>query len=747
MDTMNTTNTTSTTNMTETQQEMVLNYSDNFRHLADELKRLDLFIRHRVSVIRTQEVQRRAISLDPNLFISEEEVDALLLQQGESTGSSTGLAEVEAQIAALNMEINTRVSGSLKTGTFLAIPRLAQIFGFNAFECMVIIICLAPELRQKYEKLYVYLQNDIMRKKPSIDMVLDLLCIDEADKWQSRGYFSSFAPLFRNGILQVSEDGSCSLKIAQRFLAFLMGQNLIDEELLNSGAAKPYAPDLPIEDVLVSQETKDRIAGIFRGHFSIPANQRKKLVLHFHGPAGVGKRELATGLCSIIKSFMLYVDIEQWLGAGSDIRHLLRLAMREGLLQRLVVYLDGIDLMQADDTSSRSMLKSLASIIEEYGWLVILAGENPWSAAPGLFGDAIFLSFCLEVPDVELSRKAWEQSLDRIVTPKDPGLAEQMAEQYRLTPGQIKGAVESALYNDILGTINETGLSTPLGMVHLVAAGRRQSNRKLNQLAAKIDCRHGWDDIVLPASKLQQLKEICAQVKNRHQVFDEWGFGQKVSRGGGLSVIFTGSPGTGKTMAAEVMSKELELELYKIDLSGVISKYIGETEKNLSKIFHEAETSNAILFFDEADALFGKRSEVNDAHDRYANIETSYLLQKMEEYEGIVILATNFRKNMDDAFTRRIRYIVEFPFPDEESRERIWRSHFPELAPRSEAIDFKFLARKFPLSGGYIKNIVLDAAFLAAGNGRVIDMEHVLRGVRTEYEKIGKLWDGDSTPI
>jgi SpoVK/Ycf46/Vps4 family AAA+-type ATPase len=193
-------------------------------------------------------------------------------------------------------------------------------------------------------------------------------------------------------------------------------------------------------------------------------------------------------------------------------------------------------------------------------------------------------------------------------------------------------------------------------------------------------------------------------------------------------------------MAAEVMANELRLDLYKVDLSGVVSKYIGETEKNLARIFDCAERANAILFFDEADALFGKRTEVSDAHDRYANIETSYLLQKMEEYEGMVVLASNLRQNMDDAFVRRLRFIVEFPFPTAEGRREIWRSHLPEDAPRDAAIDYDVLAHRFKIAGGNIKNVVLNAAFLAAGEGEGIAMRHLLRGTRREFEKIGKLW-------
>jgi SpoVK/Ycf46/Vps4 family AAA+-type ATPase len=220
-------------------------------------------------------------------------------------------------------------------------------------------------------------------------------------------------------------------------------------------------------------------------------------------------------------------------------------------------------------------------------------------------------------------------------------------------------------------------------------------------------------------------------------VLDEWGFGRKLSLGKGVNALFAGPTGTGKTMAAEIIANELGLELYKIDLSSVVSKYIGETEQNLDRIFTAAQNANVILFIDEADALFGKRSEVRDSHDRYANIEIAYLLQKMEQYEGIAILATNLRQNMDEAFIRRLQFIVEFPFPDEAHRYHIWQRHFPPEAPRDEEIDYASLAR-LRISGGNIKNIVLAAAFLAATDGGRIGMEHMIQAARREYQKLGK---------
>jgi SpoVK/Ycf46/Vps4 family AAA+-type ATPase len=244
---------------------------------------------------------------------------------------------------------------------------------------------------------------------------------------------------------------------------------------------------------------------------------------------------------------------------------------------------------------------------------------------------------------------------------------------------------------------------------------------------------------VLPEDTLSQVREICRRVANRQRVFGDWGFDGKLSLGKGVNALFAGSSGTGKTMTAEIIARELGLDLFKIDLSGVVSKYIGETEKNLERVFAAAEDANAVLFFDEADALFGKRSEVRDAHDRYANVETAYLLQKMEQYEGLAILASNLRSNLDEAFVRRLAFIIHFPFPEEVDRRRIWGSIWPAETPLAPDVDLDFLAAQFKLSGGNIKNVALSAAFLAAADGDDrVRMAHIFQATRREYQKLGK---------
>jgi SpoVK/Ycf46/Vps4 family AAA+-type ATPase len=280
-----------------------------------------------------------------------------------------------------------------------------------------------------------------------------------------------------------------------------------------------------------------------------------------------------------------------------------------------------------------------------------------------------------------------------------------------------------------------------------MAAARAQSGYDLASLTVKIEPTHRWSDLVLPDDALAQLQELCQHVILGDKVLRDWGFSERLPPGSGVNALFAGPSGTGKTMAAGIVARELGIDLYRIELAGVVSKYIGETEKNLDRIFNAAENSNAILFFDEADALFGKRSEVRDAHDRYANIEISYLLQKMEQYSGVTILATNLRANLDEAFTRRMAFTVYFPFPEEASRRLIWRQMWPSRMPRAADLDLDYLAKRFPLSGGNIRNIALAAAILAATDQKPVGLRHVFRALRREYQKMGKqisdteLWD------
>lgn len=302
-----------------------------------------------------------------------------------------------------------------------------------------------------------------------------------------------------------------------------------------------------------------------------------------------------------------------------------------------------------------------------------------------------------------------------------------LAEQFNFNQPEI-GRIADAVLNRPVE--DETDLGDSLWQACMLAARPR-----LEKLAQRIDVKATWDQLVLPAEEKILLRQITDQVSQRNRVYDEWGFREKMNRGLSINALFAGESGTGKTMAAEVIANKLKLDLYRIDLSAVVNKYIGETEKNLRKLFDAAEDSGAILFFDEADALFGKRSEVKDSHDRYANIEVNYLLQRMESYRGLAILATNRKNALDKAFVRRLRFIVNFPFPGIEERSEIWQKVFPPKTPVAEKLDFHRLA-KLNITGGSIHNIALNAAFLAAQNGNSVTMPLLLKAARTEFKKL-----------
>jgi hypothetical protein len=310
---------------------------------------------------------------------------------------------------------------------------------------------------------------------------------------------------------------------------------------------------------------------------------------------------------------------------------------------------------------------------------------------------------------------------------------EDVAAKFRLSIGQISEAADIA---KLISSSRGEPAATP---ADLDLGARRASTTRLAELASRLDSPFGWGDLVIAERQLDVLHSISAYLRHRDLVLSEWGYEKTVARTQGIKVLFAGESGTGKTMAGQVLARDLGLDLFRLDLATVVSKYIGETEKNLDRVFGAAEGSNAILFFDEADALFGKRSEVRDAHDRYANIEVAYLLQKMEGYPGAVILATNFRQNMDDAFLRRLDVVVDFPFPEPEDREKIWKLVLPAPAPKNADIDLNFLAERFKLSGGGIRNCSLSAAFMAADAGTSIGMEHLIRAVALEYNKLGRL--------
>jgi hypothetical protein len=333
----------------------------------------------------------------------------------------------------------------------------------------------------------------------------------------------------------------------------------------------------------------------------------------------------------------------------------------------------------------------------------------------------------VDPPRAEVRERIWRQALSSA----GPAVIAEAAARYPATPGTILAAAEAAVVR--------RGEPAAVGIEDVHEGLRAHLDQRLIDLATRVRCTQTWDDLVLPSDHLEQIIELIARVRHRRRVLDDWGFAEKVGRGVGLAALLSGPPGTGKTMIAGLIANELGLDLYQVDLSRIVSKYIGETEKHLARVFDAAESGHAILLFDEADALFAKRSEVKSSNDRYANLEVNFLLQRIEQFTGIALLTTNHERNIDEAFRRRLAVHVRFAVPDTEQRAQLWRAMLPDQAPVVPDIDFARLANDLVMTGGYIKNAVLRAAYSAADEGSPIGMHHLWRAARAEYEAMGKL--------
>jgi AAA+ superfamily predicted ATPase len=617
------------------------------------------------------------------------------------------------------------------------LARLIQVFQLSSFDIDVMLLALAPELDLRYERLYAYLQDDVTRKRPTVELALNLLCSTADEKLARRPHLEG-GPLVRHDLVHVIPDPNQLeppflahyLKVDTQLVRYLLGDGELSASVAEYCELAEPAPDW--DGLPAAADLSWRLPALVRES----NGNGQVLLLYFHGAPGTGKRKAAESLAGTVGVRLFAADLSRFADAP-DFGQRLSCLMRDACIRECLLYLCGLDALRLDTRAQQreTLLQKLAS----YPATVIVAGSQPW--IPGA-ASLTALTVNFGIPEFETRRACWQAELETVGSTVNSTHLDALAGRFRLTAAQIKeavaGAVNGSRWRAARATENGATPAPTLDDVYDMA--RAATGHSLAKLARKTDPRQGWDDVVLPPDQLAQLREICFQAEYRHVVYDAWGFDRKLSAGKGLNVLFFGPPGTGKTMSAEVIARELRLDLYRVDLSQIVSKYIGETEKNLDQIFTAAENSNAILFFDEADALFGKRSEVRDAHDRYANLEISYLLQKMEEYQGVSILATNLRQNLDEAFVRRLQAIVEFPFPDEEHRCRIWQLAFPPEAPLGDDVEFDRLAREVRLAGGNIKNMALGAAFLAAADGGTIRMTHLLQAARREHQKLGRAW-------
>jgi hypothetical protein len=584
-----------------------------------------------------------------------------------------------------------------------ALERLCTAFELSPFERDLLLLCAGIELDSTFAACCAAAQNDSRKLHPTFSLALAAL---------PGAHWSALAPsssLRRWRLIELTNNEglvAAPLRIDERVLHFLTGINHLDDRLQALVEPISAPQDLPSSQL----EIVRRIAQLW-------ANSENQIppIVQLCGLDGTGRQEVAA-LASRQLGLRLYVlrcsDIP---APAAEREALARLWEREAMLSHSALLID------ADETDTADLARTLLPFVENvHGVLFVVRRDplRPWRRP--------IVRFDVPKPSSVEQKELWNKSLGEDFSRLN-GQVENVVSQFSLGPRSIEAACAALGPN--------SGAEPDLGR-KLWEACRIQSRARLDDLAQRIEPAATWEELVLPEAQRQLLREITAHVRQRTKVYETWGFAEKGERGLGISALFAGSSGTGKTMAGEVLARELCLDLYRIDLSSVVSKYIGETEKNLRRVFDAAEEGGAILLFDEADALFGKRSEVKDSHDRYANIEVSYLLQRMESYRGLAILTTNLKNALDPAFLRRLRFIVQFPFPDTAQRAEIWRRIFPANTPTQD-LDLTKLSR-LNVAGGNIRNIAMNAAFLAAEANDPVRMPHLLRAARSEYAKLEK---------
>lgn len=597
-----------------------------------------------------------------------------------------------------------------------ALETLAATFGLTRFERDLLLLCAGMDLDATFASLCADAQGDVRRAYPTFGLALAAL---PDPHWSA---LTPAAPLRHWRLVEVGAGDALTtspLRIDERVLHHLAGTPHLDERLVGVVEPVPAAPGDLVPSHLALAEG---IAATWER-----ASRTSALpVVQLCGAERAGKRAIAVTVCDALGLNLSAMPAQAVPSSPDELEALLRLLEREAALSFGALLLDCEEL-EASDTAR---LASVTRLIERAGCPLIVASRERRHTPR-----RPMTTIEVRKPTAGEQRALWDAALAEggqvgATSVHLNGQVGVLVSQFDLSAPTIQAASAEA-------SARATGARDGDDLAGIVwDACRSQARPQLDGLAQRIEPAAAWDDLVLPSPQLLTLREILAHVRQRSRVYETWGFAAKGTRGLGIGALFSGVSGTGKTMAAEVLAGKLRLDLYRIDLSQVVSKYIGETEKNLRRVFDTAEEGGAVLLFDEADALFGKRSEVKDSHDRYANIEVSYLLQRMESYRGLAILTTNMKSALDTAFLRRLRFIVQFPFPDVAQRAEIWRRVFPAATP-TEGLDASELAR-LNVAGGNIRNIALNAAFLAASSEEPVRMSHLLRAARGECAKLEK---------
>ncbi|GAA3582125.1 ATP-binding protein [Kribbella ginsengisoli] len=650
--------------------------------------------------VRALVALRKPLDPAPNdafrgLFLTPAAVESLLAGRpvGVPDELAGKLAEVEAAGDAMEAD-----------GTTPRLRGLIRSFGLTDLDVEILLIAVAPDLDARFEQLYGYLNDDVSRRRATPRLALDLLAIPSADAG-ARARFDISAPLIAGGLIELEDPArpflTRAIRVPDQVTAYLIG----------GYATEPALHDLVLPSPLVvyselENSTEQLIRVLRPGQ---PVYLREKPGSAAKGLAATAFAKLGLGVLSL--------DLAR-LPADVDAVSFARTTARHARLRSAGVLAAPVESIRPD------VLRALTVAPVP----VVLIGTPTWDPSWSAVVPAV-----LDAPSLTASQSAtlWHAMLPPESTTSDLDAAAETA-TFRLDVDQIARTAEAAGTRAALDGVLVNGEI-------LRAGARSQNGAGLERLSRRIIPAVSWEDLVLPDDQLDRLRELAIRARHREQVIRGWGMRPGGGRGAGVSALFTGESGTGKTLSAEVIARELGVDLYVVDLATVIDKYIGETEKNLERIFTEATGVNGVLLFDEADAIFGKRSDVQDARDRYANVEVAYLLQRMESFDGLAILTTNLRANLDDAFSRRLDMVVHFAQPDEDQRLLLWDRCLGNAVPRDPSLDLSVLAGAFDLAGGDIRSAVVTAAYYAAAAGRAVTMADLITAVDHEYTKLGRL--------
>jgi AAA+ superfamily predicted ATPase len=709
-------------------------YRGGSEHLRDELARVDLLVRAQVVRWRMTLAETKAPEHWGMLHVTDAEIAAYL---AAPIAPPDFLPERVREIVSLfweaEAETGTRIHDLLsrsRSDVDLPVERLRTRFGLDDVECDVVLLCLLPAIDVRYRRIFGYLQDDASKQSASAELLSQMVLHKAGSVSAAHALFDANRSLRRHRLVAFDDDsargGGRAVRVDEGLASILIGSSATDPRL--AGVMADESDGVAWEDLLVDGDLHASLRD-----FAANAAGFHGAVI-FHGPRGSGRTRAARAVASQRSTRLFRFDADAALRSSEPWEKLVALAYRDARLLDASVYVGGADRLY-DDERELHRWKHLLDAAEAFAGITFLAAAQ----TPGSVRESSLVRFDFPLPHYELRRAIWSRILPPSGgAPDRERLIDALATSFQMTEGQIRDAVAAAG-----ATAQRRSFAAPsLTRDDLFDACRKQSGHRLLGFARRIEPTRALtlDDVVLNDANKTQLRELMDRVRLRGRIRDEMGFDAKLALGSGLVALFAGPSGVGKTLSAELLANQQGVDLYKVDLSAVVSKWVGDTEKNLARIFDEAEDSDAMLFFDECESLFGQRGETaSEASGRWANLQVNYLLQRIEEYSGIVILATNLRKNIDDAFLRRIQVVVEFATPDAAMRLRIWQHTIPAGSTDISDAEFRSIADRFALTGGSMRNASVDAAFRAFAAGRKsIGVRDLLDAIAREYQKLGK---------